>query len=74
MPDTDRHRLRISSLADREYCLLPAPVLADRDLAVGHQVRLGRGEHCALFTVVGTDDTVVVSEDGRDRLGTEGPV
>lgn len=74
VPGSDRHPLEVGTLEDREYCLLPPAVLAGRDLAVGHQVRLGREEHCALFTVVGSDEAVVVSEAGRDRLGTEGPV
>jgi len=74
VPGTGRQRLRIGTIEDREHCLLPESMLADLELDVGHQVRLGREEHCALFTVVGADEAVVVSEAGRDRLGTEGPV
>lgn len=74
VPATDPHPLRIATLEDREHCRLPASLVDALGVAVGHQVRLGRDDKCALYTVVGVDDAVVVSEAGRDRLGTEGPV
>lgn len=74
MPTTDPLPVRVATLEDREHCRLPGALLEELDLSIGRQVKLSRDDACALYTVVGTDDAVVVSEAGRDRLGTEGPV
>ena len=66
--------LTVEPLGHREHCRLPASVLETLDLEAGQQVRLQRGEQCALFTVAGTADAVVVDPEGRDRLGADGPV
>ena len=73
-PTPDRLPLRTAALSDREHCRLPASVLDAHDLQVGRQVRLRRDDLCALYTVVGADEDVVVSPEGRDRLGARGPV
>ncbi|HKJ58848.1 MAG TPA: hypothetical protein VKA37_06445, partial [Halobacteriales archaeon] len=60
-PIPDRLPLRTAPLADREHCRLPGSLLDAHDLQVGRQVRLRRDDLCALYTVVGTDEGVVVS-------------
>lgn len=62
---------------EAERCKLPRSLLADLDVRVGEQVRLGpRGNSgdydCGLFTVAGTCDrreTALVDDAGLDRLG-----
>lgn len=66
--------LAVEPLGHREHCRLPGGVMDALDLVAGQQVRLRSGEHCALYTVVGTADAVQVAPDGRDRLGAGGPV
>lgn len=64
--------IRTGPVTDPEHCLLPAGVMAALGIEPGTQVRLERGDRCALFTVTGTDDSVVVSEAGLERLGLDG--
>ena len=73
-PSHEHLPLRTAPLDDREHCRLPATLLGALDLDVGLQVRLRRDDLCALYTVVGAAEDVVVSPDGRERLGAEGPI
>lgn len=69
-----RERLRTGPLFHPEHCLLPRRTVDRLGVGVGRQVRLRRGDQCALFTVAGTAGDAVVSPAGRERLGVRGPV
>lgn len=75
MGDADEELpLAVEPLDHREHCRLPEAVVNALDLEVGQQVLLRTGEHCALYTIVGTAESVQVHPDGLDRLGADGPV
>lgn len=66
--DDSRARLAVGDLPDREACRLPDSLRASLGVEVGQQVRVGADGECALFTVVGGGDDLVVSAAGRKRL------
>lgn len=70
----DELPLAVEPLGHREHCRLPGDVLDALGIQEGQQVLLRSGEHCALYTVAGTAEAVLVDPDGRERLDADGPV